>query len=187
LSDISLTRFQRCGKCGCTKPKTLEFFGRSKDHRDGLETRCKTCMRRKYREWAAVNKERKAAYDKQRRDENPERHAATYRNWFLKNRERRYEYRRRRMQENEDFRLRVRHSSTQRRRNIKYTQAALDYVPVLRCDPCSYCGQPAESVDHIVPVIAGGSSDWDNLTAACRQCNSSKRERSLLAFLLDSR
>ena len=38
--------------------------------------------------------------------------------------------------------------------------------------PCYRCGQPAESVDHIVPVALGGTDDLDNLRPACVSCNS---------------
>lgn len=42
-----------------------------------------------------------------------------------------------------------------------------------------------EHVDHIDPVARGGSSAWDNLTAACAICNCSKGPKSLLMFLYD--
>ena len=28
---------------------------------------------------------------------------------------------------------------------------------------CQYCGAPAQSVDHIIPVSRGGQSAWDNV------------------------
>lgn len=62
----------------------------------------------------------------------------------------------------------------------------LEYMEMLLCDPCSYCGREADTIDHIEPVLSGGSSTWNNLTAACRQCNSRKSTRGLLAFLLAS-
>lgn len=59
------------------------------------------------------------------------------------------------------------------------------YVEMLRLDPCSYCGAAAAGeVDHIAPVHLGGGDDWTNLTAACRSCNASKTDRSLLEFML---
>jgi len=44
---------------------------------------------------------------------------------------------------------------------------------------CQYCGGPAENVDHIVPRSRGGSHTWTNVVAACRSCNSRKRDRLL--------
>lgn len=43
---------------------------------------------------------------------------------------------------------------------------------------CQYCGASADSIDHVVPRSRGGSDEWDNLAAACRACNSSKRNRT---------
>jgi 5-methylcytosine-specific restriction endonuclease McrA len=61
----------------------------------------------------------------------------------------------------------------------------VEYGEILLGDPCSYCGAPAEHIDHIDPLARGGSPDWDNLTAACASCNTSKQARPLLGFLLD--
>jgi hypothetical protein len=58
------------------------------------------------------------------------------------------------------------------------------YPAILMGDPCSYCGAPAEHIDHIVPLARGGSGDWDNLTASCAACNLSKSAKSLLDFML---
>jgi 5-methylcytosine-specific restriction endonuclease McrA len=45
---------------------------------------------------------------------------------------------------------------------------------------CRYCGaHDLLSVDHVVPVSRGGLNDLSNLAAACRPCNSSKRDRLL--------
>jgi hypothetical protein len=45
---------------------------------------------------------------------------------------------------------------------------------------CSYCGVPAITtelvIDHIKPVADGGLTEYDNLTAACVNCNSGKRD-----------
>jgi hypothetical protein len=43
---------------------------------------------------------------------------------------------------------------------------------------CAYCGQQADTVDHIIPLNKGGSHDPENLTAACNRCNGSKRDSS---------
>lgn len=64
---------------------------------------------------------------------------------------------------------------------------SVEYAEVLRGDPCSYCGAPADenqTVDHIEPLHRGGSNEWENLTSACGSCNSSKHTHSLLEHLL---
>lgn len=58
---------------------------------------------------------------------------------------------------------------------------------------CSYCGDPATVLDHIVPrahreewphVGISGDRDPMNLTPACRPCNSAKNAHDLDGWLL---
>jgi len=44
---------------------------------------------------------------------------------------------------------------------------------------CQYCAGPAESIDHVVPRSRGGLHAWENVVAACRACNTRKRDRLL--------
>ncbi len=44
---------------------------------------------------------------------------------------------------------------------------------------CQYCGGSAENIDHVIPRSKGGTHAWDNVVAACRPCNSAKRDRML--------
>ena len=44
---------------------------------------------------------------------------------------------------------------------------------------CRYCGQPANSVDHVVPLAEGGARlDPTNLVACCLRCNSKRGGRA---------
>jgi hypothetical protein len=60
----------------------------------------------------------------------------------------------------------------------------IEYVAVLYRDPCAYCGEPCEHIDHIVPVDSGGGLVVENVTASCGGCNVRKHTTPLLAFLL---
>lgn len=45
---------------------------------------------------------------------------------------------------------------------------------------CAYCNlNVANSLDHIVPLVRGGSNDIENLAPACISCNSSKGDKLL--------
>jgi 5-methylcytosine-specific restriction endonuclease McrA len=44
---------------------------------------------------------------------------------------------------------------------------------------CQYCGARAESIDHVVPRSRGGEHTWENVVAACRACNTRKRDKLL--------
>ena len=43
---------------------------------------------------------------------------------------------------------------------------------------CQYCGDRADSIDHVIPRSKGGPHTWENVAAACRPCNLGKRDRT---------
>jgi HNH endonuclease len=48
---------------------------------------------------------------------------------------------------------------------------------------CHWCGGYANTVDHVVPRIEGGTDDAANLVAACMRCNSARS----MAWVLEHR
>jgi 5-methylcytosine-specific restriction endonuclease McrA len=50
-------------------------------------------------------------------------------------------------------------------------------VKALRGLPCSECGEPADTVDHITPISKGGTNDLSNLQPMCWDCNSRKSNK----------
>lgn len=55
--------------------------------------------------------------------------------------------------------------------------------PVMRADPCSYCGTKPSGIDHIEPKDSGGLDEWDNWTNCCLRCNAIKSTLPLLKAL----
>ena len=53
---------------------------------------------------------------------------------------------------------------------------------------CRYCGASASEtplhVDHIVPVVEGGTNELGNLITACRDCNLGKSDSTLIPGVL---
>lgn len=49
--------------------------------------------------------------------------------------------------------------------------------------PCRYCGSVADSWDHVVPLIKGGSNDLTNIVPCCLPCNRRKSHLSVAEFL----
>lgn len=45
---------------------------------------------------------------------------------------------------------------------------------------CIYCGAPATTVDHVVPLVRGGTNFEGNLAPACKECNSRKAFRLVI-------
>lgn len=62
---------------------------------------------------------------------------------------------------------------------------------ILRRDnhACRYCGQMAPevklTVDHVIPVVLGGSDDPSNIVTACVDCNAGKSSVPLGASMVD--
>ena len=47
---------------------------------------------------------------------------------------------------------------------------------------CAYCDRLATTVDHVVPLVRGGTNFEGNLVPACRACNSGKSFRLLVEW-----
>jgi len=47
---------------------------------------------------------------------------------------------------------------------------------------CAYCGDPAQSLDHIMPKARGGLTVRSNLAAACLTCNRRKGHREVFSW-----
>ena len=62
---------------------------------------------------------------------------------------------------------------------VPYRAASLSRRAVFVRDrhTCQYCGERAESIDHVVPRSRGGGHTWDNVVAACRRCNARKMNK----------
>ena len=54
----------------------------------------------------------------------------------------------------------------------------------LRLDPCTWCGGPGGTIDHIVARALGGTDAPENLTSACRGCHEARDLWPMLPFLL---
>lgn len=53
---------------------------------------------------------------------------------------------------------------------------------------CFYCGVKAPmTMEHVLPVVRGGTHSIGNLVPACARCNSSKRHRTIMEWRLSKR
>lgn len=48
--------------------------------------------------------------------------------------------------------------------------------------PCIYCGEPADTIDHVVPLVRGGTNYEGNLAPCCKPCNSSKAGSTVIEW-----
>lgn len=47
---------------------------------------------------------------------------------------------------------------------------------------CIYCDHPATTIDHVVPLVRGGTNYEGNLAPACKSCNSRKGGRTVIEW-----
>lgn len=47
---------------------------------------------------------------------------------------------------------------------------------------CAYCGDSAQSLDHVVPKAKGGATVPNNLVPACLSCNRRKGHREAISW-----
>jgi 5-methylcytosine-specific restriction endonuclease McrA len=121
--------------------------------------------RQAVREWRERNPEKVAAMEKERRDSG-----------------RGYEAEKRWREKHPEAWLAVGHRYRARLRDVTFEDTK-EVRLLLSNDPCADCGGPAGEVDHIDALMIGGTETNDNLTAACKSCNSSKGTTPMLLWM----
>ena len=51
---------------------------------------------------------------------------------------------------------------------------------------CAYCGKLLGSdmtIDHVIPIVKGGTNDIENLVPCCARCNTRKRAKSAKEYM----
>jgi 5-methylcytosine-specific restriction endonuclease McrA len=156
---------KRCKDCGEVKP--IERFRPQARMASGRINSCYDCV---------------YARDRARQALKPGERQRKRRAYYLANREKAMQQHRDWVATNPKHNLRRRLEV--RGGGLPIPEEAIEYGLLLSVDPCSYCGGPADTLDHIVSLGKGGTHDWDNLTAACKSCNSRKNNGSLLDGLI---
>jgi len=164
---------KRCHRCRIEKPR--EDFRLRRSTKDGLHSYCKPCHVESVQEWREKNRERRKAADRSRYAANRDRIRAYMRDWDRSNRDAAKAHNFNRNHRRRSLIASVTGSSTKQERDV----LRASYLGI-----CAYCSSPATTFDHVVSLSRGGSNGIENLTPACRPCNSAKRERSLLQFLM---
>jgi 5-methylcytosine-specific restriction endonuclease McrA len=67
----------------------------------------------------------------------------------------------------------------------KITVSEWKKIKLLYKNKCAYCLKEFKklTMDHVVPLVKGGSHDKDNIVPACKSCNSSKQARDQFEFV----
>jgi 5-methylcytosine-specific restriction endonuclease McrA len=170
-----------CARCQEMKPS--DAFAHDVSNLDGLFSYCRDCQNARQRESAhGSGRDRrqqaeKRYYQRDKRQRNE--YALAYRQAH------RNDYNARACGYRAANPERVQHTNRQTRARRKgatgtYTRREWRALCAWFGNVCLRCGSDgALSVDHVVPIILGGSNYIDNLQPLCRSCNSSKHTKHI--------
>lgn len=72
-----------------------------------------------------------------------------------------------------------------KRRGMKMAAGKYDGIVVHhQGQDCTYCGSPAECIDHVFPLVHFNDDRESNKVPACLSCNSQKKDLHPLVWLL---
>lgn len=168
--------FKRCSRCDQILALS-EFPLRGGG---GFRSMCQPCKRAEKTEYNHQNREKRRVAGSAYRQANKETLAERQRIWRVENPESDHAIHSRWKSENKD---KVNASTHKRRNQIvcnggHWTAQEWADLKAKYDDHCLMCGKQEPeiklTVDHIVPVSAGGSNCIDNLQPLCKSCNSLK-------------
>ena len=161
-----------CTKCGITKP-LIDYYYRKDSNT--YRNECKECIKhaKALREAQPGVKEERARKERERRLNHKDRINETLRkqrSTYLKDK----------------VLIQSKNNCFKRKSKLKdgITTSELIAWQSEQVPTCVYCGTTKLlSIDHIVPLSKNGTHTADNLVLACKSCNSSKNNNSLIYWL----
>lgn len=194
---------KHCTICKDKYPLTEEYFSKNYRTKDGWDYTCKICKKKQSHETYMRNQEDRKRRVREYAQKNREVKRAKDRAYHLAHAEaarvRAREYRRIHAEEHRQYnreyakthrpQRRVNERNRRARLNSRGTHTIQDVMMQYKRQRghCYYCKRKIiwgkHHVDHIVPLIKGGSNRADNLVIACPTCNCRKREKFLHEWL----
>lgn len=157
-----MSEYKPCSTCSAILP--LSEYHKHPKTKDGLNPRCKSCKR---------------LSDKTSRNKNLGQAIQNSRNFRLKN----PDYQRNYLRANPDKSLLM--NSKRRISKLDNGVFFIDNQELvsLYSSSCFYCGSKEKiQADHVVPLSRGGRHSIGNLVPACRSCNSSKSDKTIMEW-----
>lgn len=167
-----------CTKCKRELP--ADRFSKGRSRKDGLQPHCKDCLNAAQRDWYQRNRERHASKMREWSAMNPERVQEYSRRSYLRNKDKVYEGVRRRRNERPEIRVVYRANGKAREVGVPGRIDVSEWIELKRrygnkCLRCGVCEPNVVlSIDHIIPLSAGGPNVIGNVQPLCVQCNCKK-------------
>lgn len=180
-----------CSKCG--EIKTVADFSKDASKRDMLHSSCKVCDRIAKAAYNAANSEKNKACTYKWRAENPERHLANSAKWRAANSEKvRAATEKWQAANFEKYKEGKRIIEQNRRASKlasggKLSKGLAERLFKLQRGKCACgCKQPLGDryhLDHIMPLVLGGSNTDDNIQLLRQLCNNQKYAKHPVDFM----
>lgn len=138
---------------------------------------CKRCHNAKTQQWKKDNPEKHRESRRGWKKRNPEKMQGYIRKWQKNNPEKNRESVSASQKKHPEKHLATNHRYRTRKTEAggSYTAAEWKALKKQYGGRCLCCGKKKKlTADHVIPVIAGGTSDISNIQPLCRGCNSSK-------------
>lgn len=177
---LALMGFKKCGTC--QEVHDINWFGNSKANQDTKCHVCKICTRGR----AAVQNAKRADIKSEWQSANLDRYKTQecYDRNNANRRERRAQNPDKYLKHDRDRRARYKGAKGH------HTQEQLDARYAYYGHKCIYCGCGGKlTLEHLIPLVKGGTHWASNLAPSCRSCNSSKGDKThseYLAWLQDN-
>lgn len=162
----------------CKEAKQYSEYGKNASLKDGHNSACKACMKVRQRAQYQKHREKRLAEKAEYRQANREHiklHAREYR-------KRAWDVNKKWRTENRD---KIRETAARRRERMREQQVGtipMKYIERLLRQPCAYCGGSATEIDHVIPIVRGGTHSIGNIVSACQTCNQHKSTRLLIEW-----
>ena len=179
-----------CNVCGQEFPRTIEFWHKNPVEKDGLSRTCKECAKARARQRYRDNPARQIAQTKIWGIAHPDKVAESKRKYTAAHREEervrakkvRTEQPEARRATQERYRLSHReaikaHSHIRRVSTGQFTADDLKRQIKVQNGKCWWCSKMLQEkyhVDHIIPIVKGGTNAPENICVSCPECNLSK-------------
>lgn len=173
-TNIPTPAAKRCARCGKLKPAHA-FYGDAR-MRDGLYGHCRPCHNMLAAEWSARHPETRTEITRRTYLKHQARHQTRGRAYYWANRDRIVE--RKAVWAANNQRTRAFAQTRRKARKTGAAGSASDAQLLSRWayygGRCWMCGRAATAMDHVKPLICGGTQWPANQRPACGSCNSSK-------------
>jgi 5-methylcytosine-specific restriction endonuclease McrA len=181
VNTLAEVAHKTCIKCQVSKP--VDCFHKCSSAKDGLQGKCKVCVKKYTAQYYLDNLEQIKSSSKKYVLDNPEKHKTNNKKWRLANPAKvKASVTKHRLANLEKYR----HvASARRARKLAngVFKISTKELKKLYNSPCSYCGsKDSIEMDHVIPLVKGGRHSIGNLVPACAKCNRSKHDKLLVEW-----